>query len=1107
MRFPAQFFPRSARVILLGLTLPFLSQVSLHAAEPAPLKLPPGFEATIYASHDLAGSVQAMTVNSRGEILVSAPGYIRTLIDENADGVADRFQDFTTDLPAGVQGMCCDGPHVYCVGGEGILRYTDENQDGIADGPPELMFRCRTGGEHYTHAIRKGPDGWWYVIAGNETNLDFTSLNEESSPVRKPSAGVLMRFPPDFQQMEVLSDGLRNAYDFDWNVSGDPFVYDSDGERDISLPWYRPTRLFHSLPGMTHGWVSRSWKAPHYFLDMTPTLVEAGRGSPTGVVCYRHHQFPEEFYDATFILDWTYGRVIAIKTQPQGATWAAQARNFATGVGSYGFAPTDAAVGPDGALYISVGGRGTQGSVFRITYQTPATSAEALSTDPLEQILNSAQPLEAWSRKQWERQARETGEEAILKAALDESRSVAQRRRAIEVLTEIFEGPDFDFMKEIHRDPSAQLRARAVWAYGRSTSSKPDPVTLQPFLVDPDPQVIRSGLEALLSCPAESLVGYENEIANALSHEDHFIQFLAVRVASRMADAGFRQVGESARKAGWNEAMLMAYAFVDRGYVGHKYAWHDVGAAALSKLQDPHERLTAVLLIQHALGGFGDSPVHSAVFDGYLPRLPLDQPEDLLADLRSVVEEIYPTGNQRLDWELARLIAMTSLDSLPLLDRLTQQLTESSDPVSDIHHLIVLSTVPTKRSPEQTQAAATALLSLHQKLQTAKAEVDRNWEPRVKEMYQKLVEHDAELPRVIVNHKQFGRPEHNMFVDAMQPDDRTRAIAIFLEGVEEKQVQLTPDLLRLIGELPADRVLDLARKSAHDPLLNTAAIPILAAANQPQDHELIREALRDPFDSSQDVYLQAVSQWDEYSLDDLISLYPLLERLSREEKQEKLWEKSLRVFGEVARSLVTNVPEVDVPADLISAIDLNRSDVVEGWSEWIDHNFPEVSLHGNAADPNTTTVDWRAQLQQVDWTAGDTHHGEQLFQTLKCALCHNGHIAVGPNLSGVTSRFSRDNLFEAIYDPHRDVSSRYRTEAISTDAGKTFTGIVIYESVDGLLLRDTSHQTVRIEASQIEFRKPLTLSLMPANLLNDSTPQDLADLYAYLQTLSGASTF
>ena len=60
---------------------------------------------------------------------------------------------------------------------------------------------------------------------------------------------------------------------------------------------------------------------------------------------------------------------------------------------------------------------------------------------------------------------------------------------------------------------------------------------------------------------------------------------------------------------------------------------------------------------------------------------------------------------------------------------------------------------------------------------------------------------------------------------------------------------------------------------------------------------------------------------------------------------------------------------------------------------------------------------------------------------------------------------------------------------------------MIYESVDGFILRNGTGQTFRLETSQVEEKRKSPVSLMPAGLLKDLSPQDYADLYAHLQSL------
>ncbi|MCA9056460.1 MAG: hypothetical protein KDA75_21675, partial [Planctomycetaceae bacterium] len=324
--------------------------LGLSAGGPTPaaelgLKAPDGFEVTLYADDDLAHDIHCLTIDAHGRVVVSGPGYVKILVDQDHDGQADEARLFA-EPKSGAQGMYFYGSDLLCTAEGGLIRYRDRDGDDRADGPAEVFLRMQTGGEHDAHAIRRGPDGWWYLIAGNVSGIGEKYVTTETSPVEYPRAGVLMRFSPDLTAGEVVADGMRNAYDFTFDAVGEVFTCDSDGERDVSLPWYLPSRVLHLLPGTDAGWVSESWKRRDEFLDMPPVVASLGRGSPTGVICYRHAQFPPEYHAALFVLDWTYGRVQVMPLRQNGGTVSTEPQTFLSGVGAHGFAPTSGAVGP-----------------------------------------------------------------------------------------------------------------------------------------------------------------------------------------------------------------------------------------------------------------------------------------------------------------------------------------------------------------------------------------------------------------------------------------------------------------------------------------------------------------------------------------------------------------------------------------------------------------------------------------------------------------------------------------------------------------------------------------------------------------------------------------
>src|ERR1043165_4032157 len=400
------------RLILVAFAATMFSCAARADLVPIPafgVNLTRGFRISLFAGPDLANDIYAMTLDASGNVVVTSQGYIKKLFDTDGDGQADTATLFATTEKGGM-GLCADGIDLYFVGDGGVFRFQDANQDGVADGPPDRLFTVGAG-EHGGHAIRKGPDGWFYLIGGNDSGFGPQHITSPSSVIRNIEAGALIRFSAQRGQIEPVAHGFRNPYDFDFNGFGEIFTYDSDVESDLFLPWYTPTRLYHVTSGGHYGWRlngwRRSWNRPPYYVDTVDTLAEIGRGSPTGVACYRHYQFPSRYRNGLFALDWTFGRIFFSPLTPNGASYQASPEVFMEPLGSQGLAPTDVVVAPDGSLLVSIGGRKTRGAIYRIDFPPAGPPLNAASNwlwsagSDLEAVLNVPQPLDAWPRAFW----------------------------------------------------------------------------------------------------------------------------------------------------------------------------------------------------------------------------------------------------------------------------------------------------------------------------------------------------------------------------------------------------------------------------------------------------------------------------------------------------------------------------------------------------------------------------------------------------------------------------------------------------------------------------------------------------------------------------------
>ena len=182
---------------------------------------------------------------------------------------------------------------------------------------------------------------------------------------RMAPGGWIAKTDPDSKKIEIFSIGYRNAYRIAFNADGELFAYDADMEWDLGAPWYRPTRVMHAASGSEFGWRSGTGKWPAYYVDSLPPVLNIGPGSPVGMDFGYGAKFPAKYQKALYLLDWTFGTIYALHLEPDGSSYKAVKEEF---LSRTPLPLTDIAIGPDGALYFTVGGRGAQSELFRVTY-------------------------------------------------------------------------------------------------------------------------------------------------------------------------------------------------------------------------------------------------------------------------------------------------------------------------------------------------------------------------------------------------------------------------------------------------------------------------------------------------------------------------------------------------------------------------------------------------------------------------------------------------------------------------------------------------------------------------------------------------------------------
>jgi putative heme-binding domain-containing protein len=400
---------------------PFIEGAGAADSPRDQFNLLPGFqvEKIFTVPKEKLGSWVNMTTDPKGRLIVSDQGNLglcRVTPAPIGGGGETKVEHLDIKIDgkqmSGAQGLlwAFDSLYVVCNGGpgSGLYRLKDTDGDDQFD-KVELLKAIPGGGEHGPHAVRLAPDGKSiYVCAGNHTQLPFEV--KTNAPVQRMGGqrteqlratlpegftsrltpnwdedlllprqwdggghavgilapgGWICKVDPDGKTWEVVSSGYRNQFDFAFNADGEMFAYDADMEWDFGSPWYRPTRVVHATSGSEFGWRSGTGKWPAYYIDSLPPVIDIGPGCPVGVEFGYGTKFPAKYQKALFICDWTFGTMYAIHLTPSGSSYAATKEEF---VSRTPLPLTDCTVGQDGALYFTIGGRGAQSELFRVTY-------------------------------------------------------------------------------------------------------------------------------------------------------------------------------------------------------------------------------------------------------------------------------------------------------------------------------------------------------------------------------------------------------------------------------------------------------------------------------------------------------------------------------------------------------------------------------------------------------------------------------------------------------------------------------------------------------------------------------------------------------------------
>ena len=155
-------------------------------------------------------------------------------------------------------------------------------------------------------------------------------------------------------------------------------------------------------------------------------------------------------------------------------------------------------------------------------------------------------------------------------------------------------------------------------------------------------------------------------------------------------------------------------------------------------------------------------------------------------------------------------------------------------------------------------------------------------------------------------------------------------------------------------------------------------------------------------------------------------------------------------------------------------------------------------LFGTALAGNRTKAfnDAKAALALV----ANAGRGREMFKT-HCAMCHRldrEGSAVGPDLLDMRNQPKESILFHIVV-PEAEVAPSFAPYLIETDDGRTLAGILASETPTSLTLRMPAGAEETILRTNVARIEATSGSLMPAGFEAAMSPQDLADLLAFLK--------
>ena len=209
-----------------------------------PLKVPPGFKATLFACDPLVEYPSAIAAGPRAGAVFVAIDYvtglgaeivrrdeIRLVEDTDGDGYADKATVYAAGFNS-IQGLAYHDGTLYVMHAPFLTAVRDSDGDGVAEERRDLLTGLGLPPEknpsrlHCANGVVVGHDGWLYLALG-DNGCDVPRPEGDRLVLH---GGGILRCRPDGRDLHVFATGLRNIYDVALDEELNVFVRDNEND-------------------------------------------------------------------------------------------------------------------------------------------------------------------------------------------------------------------------------------------------------------------------------------------------------------------------------------------------------------------------------------------------------------------------------------------------------------------------------------------------------------------------------------------------------------------------------------------------------------------------------------------------------------------------------------------------------------------------------------------------------------------------------------------------------------------------------------------------------------------------------------------------------------